>query len=42
MVHGWVNNYLVFDKVAVPLWAAVGGLGAIRALARERLPRVAP
>ncbi len=29
LVHGVVNNYLVFDKVAIPVWASIGLLGAL-------------
>jgi O-antigen ligase len=42
MVHGWVNNYLVFDKVAIPVWTAVGGLGALRGLNARLARRAAP
>lgn len=28
-VHGVVNNFMAYDKVAMPVWSAVGGLAAL-------------
>lgn len=33
LAHGFLNNFLEFDKLAVPVWLAIGGLGAIESLA---------
>ena len=29
LVHALVNNYIEFDKAAIPVWTAIGALGAI-------------
>jgi putative inorganic carbon (hco3(-)) transporter len=34
-IHGIVNNYMAYDKLAVPVWTAVGVLGAIETLTRK-------
>lgn len=34
-VHGMVNNFMAYDKVAMPVWTAVGGLAAL-VLAQSR------
>jgi O-antigen ligase len=34
-IHGFVNNYLTYDKLAIPVWTAIGVLGAIDTLARR-------
>lgn len=36
LVHGTVNNYMVYDKAAIPVWTAVGLLGAIATLKKPR------
>ena len=36
-VHAFVNDYLSYDKAAVPVWTAVGVLAAIQGLqSRQR------
>jgi len=34
-VHGIVNNYMAYDKLAIPVWMAVGGLAAMDTLNRR-------
>ena len=34
-VHAVVNNYMSYDKVAIPVWTAIGVLGAIDTLQRQ-------
>lgn len=34
-IHGFVNNYMAYDKLAIPVWTAIGVLGAIDTLARR-------
>jgi len=34
-VHALVNNYMTYDKGAVPVWTAIGVLGAIDTLQRR-------
>jgi putative inorganic carbon (HCO3(-)) transporter len=34
-IHGFVNNYMTYDKPAIPVWTAIGALGAIDTLTRE-------
>jgi hypothetical protein len=34
-VHAMVNNFMSYDKLAVPVWLAVGVLGAIDTLERD-------
>ena len=36
LVHGTVNNYMVYDKAAIPVWTAVGLLAAIDTLKKPR------
>lgn len=39
LVHGLVNNYVEYDKAAVPIWTAIGILGAIgTVMERESRP----
>lgn len=33
LAHAFLNNFLEFDKLAVPIWLCIGGLGAIESLA---------
>jgi O-antigen ligase len=35
LVHAFVNDYIAYDKAAVPVWAAVGILGAIDLISSE-------
>jgi len=34
-IHGIVNNYMVYDKLAIPVWTAIGTLAAIDRLTRR-------
>ena len=34
-VHAAVNNFMAYDKVAMPVWTCVGGLAALATIARH-------
>jgi putative inorganic carbon (hco3(-)) transporter len=34
-IHGIVNNYMAYDKLAIPVWMAVGALAATDTLTRR-------
>ena len=34
-IHGIVNNYMAYDKLAIPVWMAVGALAAMDTLNRR-------
>jgi len=36
LIHAMVNNYIEFDKAAIPVWTAIGALGAIERRQRRR------
>ena len=36
-IHGIVNNYMTYDKSAIPVWTAIGVLGALDTISR-RIP----
>lgn len=38
-VHGVVNNFMAYDKVAMPVWSAVGGLAALVLAQSRSVPR---
>lgn len=37
-VHAVVNNFMAYDKVALPVWSCIGGLAAIAAISRHKTP----